>query len=448
MIFLVFCGIFLMMNWVTVNIYLFVWDAMMLATACGYLKRENEAFLRKILRVSLISAVAYVLVRIVRGNIFSWSLEGRSWVFYALTVIAVGLVTVFFVSLWKYRKSGNMESGQETSGKEGTGDGVTETLLRSRKHDLKRVETYLEQVHIVGINGEWGTGKTFLMEEFCRKHGEEYEFVRVDLLTCNLDQVDVFLLQEMEAILRKHRIYPRYSRSLCNMMKDHSWLKDLRELLRMDNEVKAVVFDGFRQDMKKLGKPVVVIVEDLDRVADGKVIRKILDLTERLSCDWIKVVMEYDVENLKELGFDRKYIEKYIPYVIEPSVGVERLMLAVMCEAYQEEQLENDSRVVLKLHPALAPYKVAVLPLSKKLSDQGDEVFAKLSKHFSVTYDDAQSIGKRYRRQDAIGTPFCVTVDFETANDGCVTIRDRDTMQQERVALDDLVSYIENRIAF
>ena len=146
--------------------------------------------------------------------------------------------------------------------------------------------------------------------------------------------------------------------------------------------------------------------------------------------------------------FDQEANEKYIPYVIEPSVGVERLMLAVMCEAYQEEQLENDSRVVLKLHPALAPYKVAVLPLSKKLSDQGDEVFAKLAKHFSVTYDDAQSIGKRYRRQDAIGTPFCVTVDFETANDGCVTVRDRDTMQQERIALDDLVSYIEKRIEF
>ena len=316
MIFLVFCGIFLMMNWVTANIYLFVWDAMMLATACGYLKRENEAFLRKILRISMISAAAYVLIRIVRGNIFSWSLEGRSWVFYALTVIAVGLVTVFLVSLWKYRKSGNMETGQGEVWKERTEDGAKETLLKSRKHDLRRVEIYLEQVHIVGINGEWGTGKTFLMEEFCRKHGEEYEFVRVDLLTCNLDQVDVFLLQEMEAILRKHRIYPRYSRSLCNMMKDHSWLKDLRELLRMDNEVKAVVFDGFRQDMKKLGKPVVVIIEELDRVADGKVIRKILDLTERLSCDWIKVVMEYDVENLKELGFDRKYIEKYIPYVV------------------------------------------------------------------------------------------------------------------------------------
>ena len=255
MIFLVFCGIFLMMNWVTVNIYLFAWDAIMMATAYGYLKRENEAFLRKILRISMISAVAYVLVRIVRGNIFSWSLEGRSWVFYALTVIAVGLVTVFFVSLWKYRKSGNMESGQGEVWKERTADGAAETLLKSRKHDLRRVETYLEQVHIVGINGEWGTGKTFLMEEFCKKHREEYEFVRVDLLTCNLDQVDVFLLQEMEAILRKHRIYPRYSRSLCNMMKDHSWLKDLRELLRMDNEVKTVVFDGFRQDMNMLVQP-------------------------------------------------------------------------------------------------------------------------------------------------------------------------------------------------
>lgn len=316
MIFLVFCGIFLMMNWVTVNIYLFVWDAIMLAAAFGYLKRENEAFLRKLFRISAISAVAYVLVRIVRGNISSWSLKGRLEVFYALAGIAVGFVMVFWVSLWKYRKSGSMESGQETSGKDRTGDGAAETLLKSRKHDLKRVETYLEQVNIVGINGEWGTGKTFLMEEFCRKHGEEYEVVRVDLLTCNLDQVDVFLLQEMETILRKHRIYPRYSRSLCNMMKSHSWLKDLRELLRMDNDVKTMVFDGFKQDMKKLGKPVVVIIEDLDRVADGKVIRKILDLTERLSCDWIKVVMEYDVGNLKELGFDRKYIEKYIPYVV------------------------------------------------------------------------------------------------------------------------------------
>jgi glycyl-tRNA synthetase len=147
--------------------------------------------------------------------------------------------------------------------------------------------------------------------------------------------------------------------------------------------------------------------------------------------------------------FDQESNEHYIPYVIEPSVGVERLILAVMSEALVDEEIsEKDTRTVLKLHPYLAPYKVAVLPLSKKLSEKGMEVFQDLSKHFSVTYDDAQSIGKRYRRQDSIGTPFCVTVDFETENDGCVTVRDRDSMEQERVPLSELKNYIEERVQF
>lgn len=146
--------------------------------------------------------------------------------------------------------------------------------------------------------------------------------------------------------------------------------------------------------------------------------------------------------------FDQETNSKYIPYVIEPSVGVERLILAVMCEAYEMQQLENDERLVLHLHPYLAPYKVAVLPLSKKLNDQASKVFSNLASEFTCTYDDAQSIGKRYRRQDSIGTPFCVTVDFETEKDNCVTVRDRDTMEQERVALSELKDYIEQRIKF
>lgn len=147
--------------------------------------------------------------------------------------------------------------------------------------------------------------------------------------------------------------------------------------------------------------------------------------------------------------FDQESNEKYIPYVIEPSVGVERLLLALMCEAYTEEKVgENDTRLVLKLHPYLAPYKAAVLPLSKKLSAQAMDVFRQLAGEFSTTFDDAQSIGKRYRRQDSIGTPFCVTVDFETENDGCVTVRDRDSMEQERVALSDLNEYLRSRTKF
>ena len=121
--------------------------------------------------------------------------------------------------------------------------------------------------------------------------------------------------------------------------------------------------------------------------------------------------------------------ERYVPYCIEPSLGADRVTLAFLCNAYHEEEVgEGDVRTVLKLHPALAPYKVAVLQLSKKLSEKADEVYAELSKHFMCDYDEAGSIGKRYRREDEIGTPYCVTVDFETLEDGCVTVRDRDTM--------------------
>ncbi len=149
--------------------------------------------------------------------------------------------------------------------------------------------------------------------------------------------------------------------------------------------------------------------------------------------------------------FDPTTNERYIPYVIEASLGVERLFLALMTEAYDEEVVDaekNDSRVVLHFHPALAPIKAAVLPLSKKLNEQAEEVYHALQKKFMTEFDDAGSIGKRYRRQDEIGTPFCITYDFDSVEDGCVTVRDRDTMQQERVKIDELVAYIEAKMEF
>lgn len=141
--------------------------------------------------------------------------------------------------------------------------------------------------------------------------------------------------------------------------------------------------------------------------------------------------------------------EKYIPYVIEPSVGADRVTLAFLCNAYEEQELgEGDTRVVLHLHPALAPYKAAILPLSKKLNDKADEIFQTLAKAFPVDYDDAGSIGKRYRRQDEIGTPYCITVDFDTLEDNQVTVRDRDTMEQIRIPIDQVEKYISEKIAF
>ena len=147
--------------------------------------------------------------------------------------------------------------------------------------------------------------------------------------------------------------------------------------------------------------------------------------------------------------FDPETNERYIPYVVEPSLGADRVALAFLCDAYDEEKIdEKDTRVVLRLHPAPAPYKAAVLPLSKKLGEQAQELFGQLAKDFMVDYDDAGSIGKRYRRQDEIGTPFCITFDFESLEDQCVTVRDRDTMTQERIAISELNDYIAKKIAF
>ena len=141
--------------------------------------------------------------------------------------------------------------------------------------------------------------------------------------------------------------------------------------------------------------------------------------------------------------------EKFIPYCVEPSLGADRVALAFLCNAYEEQELEGgDVRTVLHLHPALAPFKCAVLPLSKKLTEQAQVVYEKLAKKFMVDFDETGSIGKRYRREDEIGTPYCVTVDFDTETDGCVTVRDRDTMEQVRLPIDELTSYIETRLDF
>ena len=157
--------------------------------------------------------------------------------------------------------------------------------------------------------------------------------------------------------------------------------------------------------------------------------------------------MEYSKKDLTYL--DPTTHEKYVPYVIEPSVGADRLFLSIIADAYNEEELEGgDTRIVMHLHPALAPIKVAVLPLTKKLSEKAEAIYASLSADFNTEYDVSGKIGKRYRRQDEIGTPLCVTVDFDTLEDEAVTVRDRDTMKQERVKIEDLKDYIAKRVAF
>lgn len=164
---------------------------------------------------------------------------------------------------------------------------------------------------------------------------------------------------------------------------------------------------------------------------------------------------DYDLSRHIEVsGEDLRYIdpvtnEKYVPYCIEPSLGADRVALAFLCNAYDEEEIgEGDVRTVLRLHPALAPFKAAILPLTKKLSEKSDEIYNELSKYFMIDTDVSGSIGKRYRRQDEIGTPFCITVDFDTLEDNCVTVRFRDTMEQERIKISELKDFIEKSLEF
>ncbi|CDZ99987.1 Glycine--tRNA ligase [Jeotgalicoccus saudimassiliensis] len=157
--------------------------------------------------------------------------------------------------------------------------------------------------------------------------------------------------------------------------------------------------------------------------------------------------MEHSKEDFRY--HDPETNEKYIPYCIEPSLGLDRMTLAFLTDAYEEEELENgESRTVLRFHPALAPYKAAVLPLSKKLSSEAMEVYSLLAADFNIEFDESQSIGKRYRRQDEIGTPYCITFDFDSVEDKKVTVRDRDTMEQTRIAIDELHDFLSSRIKF
>ena len=184
------------------------------------------------------------------------------------------------------------------------------------------------------------------------------------------------------------------------------------------------------------------------------------DFEYRFPFDWgelwgIADRTDYDLTQHQEHSgksmeyFDPETNEKYVPYVIEPSLGADRVTLAFLCDAYDEETLEGgDTRTVMRFHPALAPYKAAVLPLSKKLREPAQKIFTDLAKKYMVDFDDAGAIGRRYRRQDEIGTPMCITYDFDSETDGCVTVRDRDTMDQVRMPISQLEGYIAEKIQF
>ena len=193
---------------------------------------------------------------------------------------------------------------------------VSEELMNKRKADLDRIKTYLNVMNIISINGEWGQGKSFLVDKLKEEVKEEYEIVEIDILSCNLDELPLIIIREIEKILYRNRILSLYSRQLRRFLKDESIFKKFFGLGLIKNPTYLEIINGFKEDLSKMQKKILIIYEDLDRISDQKVIKNIFAFSEKLSDKKVKIIYEYDENNLREIGFDNKYIEKYMPYKV------------------------------------------------------------------------------------------------------------------------------------
>ena len=203
----------------------------------------------------------------------------------------------------------------QTESREAAKDTVE--LYSERLADLERLEKYLSKLNVVGVNGKWGSGKTVLVDHYTR-YKENCEVIKVEPLTCNMDTIDVYLFEQLECVLRRNRIYPRYSRKVQRVLSDNSWGKQIYNILSMDAIDQVTAFQGFCQDLEKLDKEVLVIYEDIDRISaeNQQQIAKLFDLSEKLLSHKVKVIYEFDVNKMADLGFNREYLEKYVPYIM------------------------------------------------------------------------------------------------------------------------------------
>ena len=299
--------------------YVGLLDIILILGLLSYFDKRNKDFIKCITEYSLSNAAAYILERLMAGNIQSYSFCGRNTFFYVCFFVMIGLYSFMGISLCVFDKNNkeNIDKEEKQNIDFAKSDnGFSEWFIEERKYDLSRLEDYLTHERIVGIDGEWGTGKTVLKKEFCRRHvGEIYEFT-VDVLTCNEGELEMFILSELEKLLADNHIFSSNAVILKGLMSKHSFLNDIRMLLWGTNDTKSNILSNYKKDIHKIGKPVIISVEDLDRLQDINVIKKILDFTERLADEHIKVIYEYDAENLKRLGIDRDYLEKYIPFVV------------------------------------------------------------------------------------------------------------------------------------
>lgn len=282
------------------KIYLILFSSIWLWILLGYGNRKNREFLSKLICFTIGNIMAFGIMKLLAGG----SIEGIDCIELVLLMICAGEIAVALCLVIIKRKNKGNESAIR--------------IFDCRKYDLERIREFALQVEMLGINSRWGNGKTFVLEKLCEdeKIKSQFEIIRIDLLTCNLDEIETILMNELDKILAKYRIYSQNARQLRRMLGEETILKQLQEVLLGDNIAIASAFEGFKQDVQKLSKKIMIVYEDIDRITDISIIKKIFAISEKLAGQKILVVYQYDKDNLEETGLDRKYLEKYIPYVV------------------------------------------------------------------------------------------------------------------------------------
>lgn len=298
---------------VCLNLYLLIYVSVFFLALILLEHKKNAEHLFRLMILGTSISIGYAIAKLLIGNINVTALCHRECGIVAYRIIVIIIIGIEYICILVSQKAKKKVDTNIDYSKS--------ALFSERKSDLDRLSKYIKSFNIIGVLGDWGSGKTYLVDEYIHRHKEEYEVIKIETLTCNLDRIDVYLFEQLEKVLWNNRIYPRYSKQIQNLMSDKGILKQLRSVAMKGTISNVTAFHGLCSDIQKLDKPILLVCEDIDRISENNAsqIAKVLDLCAKIADKNVKVIYEYDQNRMTELGFGIDYMEKYIPYMMNLS---------------------------------------------------------------------------------------------------------------------------------
>ena len=298
---------------VCLNLYLLIYVSVFFLALILLEHKKNAEHLFRLMILGTSISIGYAIAKLLIGNINVTALCHRECGIVAYRIIVIIIIGVEYICILVSQKAKKKVDTNIDYSKS--------ALFSERKSDLDRLSKYIKSFNIIGVLGDWGSGKTYLVDEYIHRHKEEYEVIKIETLTCNLDRIDVYLFEQLEKVLWNNRIYPRYSKQIQNLMSDKGILKQLQSVAMKGTISNVTAFHGLCSDIQKFDKPILLVCEDIDRISENNAsqIAKVLDLCAKIADKNVKVIYEYDQNRMTELGFGIDYMEKYIPYMMNLS---------------------------------------------------------------------------------------------------------------------------------